>query len=98
MIRIAKKEGPANAIVNAKAIVSTRNDLQNSLDVISESLNNEIDILKAQIGEREKSARGVSNRQIYETIEILFKKWPSKKTQIEYAGRKVLAEMGLDKI
>ncbi len=98
LIKMAVKEGPYRAIVNARAIVSTRNDLRSSLEVILKNLNDEIDILEAQIVEREKSPRNVVEKDIFETIEVLSKKWPSKKAQIENGIRKVLAEMGLDKV
>jgi hypothetical protein len=35
-------------------------------------------------------------QQLFETIEVLAKKWPAKRDQIKYALRKMIAELGLD--
>lgn len=104
LITKAVEEGEQKAVINARAIVSTRNTLRDSLVSISKNLNSEIDLLAINIGHR--SANGVSPSSIpddnrpnaaaaWETILVLHRMWPSKKEQIEVEIRKLIAEMGL---
>lgn len=68
---------------------------------ISELLNSDIDRLSSEIGEpiEKEVDQGQQRRAnpgaIYETIQVLEKKWPSKKDQVEINLRKVLAELGI---
>lgn len=99
--------GVENAVLNARAIVSARNSLRNSLVAISSQLNSEIDRLAIEIGEDVSRPQGPSSRDrdrryldinaqvAYNTILVLSKVWPAKKEQIEVEIRKLLAEMGL---
>ena len=89
LIKIAMREGATKASINARAIVSTRNDLKESTIKIADRLNSEINVLERQQQEQARS------EVLMETIEVLSKKWPAKKDQIEIELRKVLAEMGL---
>jgi gas vesicle protein len=101
LIKRAIQEGGPNAVLNARAIVSTRNDLRESLIKISDRLNSDIDQLAREVGEAAGTDRGNTRQQqagysaIYETIQVLSRKWPSKKDQVEVELRKVLAELGL---
>ena len=38
------------------------------------------------------------NEETYEMIEVLHKKWPSKADQIKFAIRKLIAELGIDRL
>ena len=100
LIQEAIREGGDKAVLNARAIVSVRNDLRNSMLNISERLNSDIDRLAEEIGEAKESPRfnrreAASPAVIFETIQVLSKKWPAKKDQVEIELRKVLAELGL---
>jgi hypothetical protein len=106
LIAQAYKEGIEKAVVNARSIVSTRNDLRSSLISISSRLNSEIDQLAIDIGHtiikpaepsiRTTEANENNPKRAYETIEVLYRNWPAKKVQIEVEIKKLLAELGLD--
>jgi hypothetical protein len=106
LINRAKSEGVDMAGINARAIVAARNSLKSSLVSISSNLNSEIDRLANEIGEssyspfeelqRRTGENNVELSEIYETIQVLHRIWPSKRRQIEVEMRKVLAELGLD--
>lgn len=98
------KEGEERAVVNARAIVATRNTLRASLVSISGHLNSEIDRLARQIGESVPDVPGPSRptsdvqpsaAAAFETIQVLAKMWPAKRIQVEVEVRKLLAEMGI---
>ena len=100
LIQTAVREGQQNAIVNARAIVSTRNDLRESMMKISDRLNSDITRLAEEVGEptgegRVSRSERASTGAIYETIQVLGRKWPAKKDQVEIELRKVLAELGI---
>lgn len=105
LITRALKEGEENAILNSRAIVSTRNSLRASLVSLSKHLNSEIDRLAKDIGETVETplepsrAENISNnleaKRAYDTIQVLARIWPAKKIQIEYEIRKLLTELGL---
>jgi hypothetical protein len=106
LIERARKEGVSNAVVNARAIVAARNSLRESLTTISGSLNSEIDRLANEISETQSDNQFIeserpmnstnSSEEIYNTIEVLHRIWPSKKGQIEVQVRQILAELGLN--
>jgi hypothetical protein len=105
LIARALREGEDKAIINARAIVAARNNLRSSLVSISRSLNSEIDQLARDIGQRTASVLppsspsqngdDVSIKQAYETIQVLARVWPTKRAEIQYEIRKLLAELGL---
>jgi len=105
LIKNAIAEGPTKADVNARAIVSARNSLRKSLISISGNLNSEIDRLASEIGEevihqpapstRTPAYSEISKDRAFQTIEVLSKVWPAKKTQIVVEIRKLLAELDL---
>jgi hypothetical protein len=100
LIRDAVHQGREKAVLNARAIVSIRNDLRGSMMRISELLNSDIDRLSREIGEPigrevDQQPQRANPDTIYETIQVLEKKWPSKKDQVEINLRKVLAELGI---
>jgi hypothetical protein len=89
LIQDGVREGRENALLNGRAIVSTRNDLRGSMLTISEQLNSDIDVLSLNV--RDTGGRAAA----YETIQVLAKKWPAKKAQVEIQLRKLLAELGI---
>jgi len=103
LIQRAVGEGEDRAILNARAIVAARNSLATSLMGISGQLDGEIDKLAQEIGEptlKPGSLALSSNKEpdkkaAYQTILVLQRVWPTKKQQIEFEIRKLLAEMGL---
>ncbi|MCG8345785.1 MAG: hypothetical protein MI685_11610 [Chlorobiales bacterium] len=88
LINDALKDTENTLTVNAKAIVSTRDDLKSSLAALSKLFNSDIDRLKEQL-ERNDEA------MLKETIIVLSKKWPSKKDQIRIELSKLISEIGL---
>ena len=105
LINKAIEEGEENALINARAIVSTRNSLRSSLVSISQHLNSEIDRLAKDIGQNipiplepsipNPDATSVDAKKAFDTIKVLSKIWPAKKVQIEYEIKKLLAELNL---
>ncbi|MFT3911456.1 MAG: hypothetical protein QM737_18680 [Ferruginibacter sp.] len=100
-------EGEEKAILNARAIVSTRDSLRNSLGAISSSLNSEIDRLAEEIGQTYYTPKGpmirqenpdMNSKQAYNTIIVLSKIWPARKDEIEVEIRKLLAILGLSQM
>ena len=89
LIGVAVREGTKAAVLNARAIISTRNDLRGSTMKISEVLNSDINRLDREV--EEEAGQGA----VYETIQVLGRKWPAKKDQVEVELRKVLAELGI---
>ncbi|MFM6405680.1 MAG: hypothetical protein ACKPGT_13880, partial [Microcystis sp.] len=80
--------------------------LRESLTTISRSLNSEIDRLANEIDETQSDNQVIelerridstsSSEEIYNTIEVIHRIWPSKKSQVEVQVRQILAELGLD--
>ncbi|MCX6318498.1 MAG: hypothetical protein NTW29_14495 [Bacteroidetes bacterium] len=99
-------EGPEKALINARAIVSSRDAMRKSLISISNQLNSEIDRLASEIGKKVELPTGpsiegelpatIESKRAYETIQVLQKIWPAKKTQIKVEVQKLLTEMGLN--
>ena len=73
-----------------KALVAARNDFQSVLESVGDRLDSEIDQL-----ERELHKDSPDLAKISELIEVLKRKWPATKDNIEIAVRKLLAELGL---
>lgn len=86
----SRSADPEKLIVNARTIVAVRNDLRKSLEAVGGKLNSEIDELAFEL-KRPK----IDQRKVQELVQILNKKWPAKKTEIEVVVRKVIIEMGL---
>lgn len=88
-------------IVDARAIVSTRDDYRGSLIAISKLLNSEIDRLKEEVEKADNALRqgqSYDRSEIERTLGVLQKKWPSKKEQIIVEVRKLLAELGIEPV
>ena len=68
---------------------------------IADRLNSNIDRLATEIGERPNNLRDTwvpapaSVSEVFETIQVLARTWPGKRSQIEVELRKVLAELGI---
>jgi len=103
LISKALDEGPENSLINAKAIVSVRNDLRKTLISLADLLNTEISQLAILIGEpdeldkcKNKKDKDVLKKyNSYDIIQVLHKKWPSKKSQVEHQINKLIIELGL---
>jgi hypothetical protein len=108
LIRRALHEGAENAVINARAIVAARNSLARSLVSISSSLDSQIDRLAEEIGEAiltvghlsEESPKvpllgSTANQKAYDTIKVLARIWPAKRSQIIVEVRKILAELNI---
>ena len=86
---------------NTRIIVSIRDSTRQQLTNVSELLNSDIDKLKDLIQQADRfvtSGEPVPQRisaQIAETIRVLKGTWPSKRSQIDVALRKLLVELGL---
>jgi hypothetical protein len=104
LIKRAVREGENLAIINARAIVGVRNSRRSSLISISTLLNSEIDRLSSDIGDAitalqtvtEKPRAEIDPSEVYQTIQVLERTWPGKRTQIVVEIRKVLAELNLE--
>src|SRR5262249_55295625 len=113
LIERAHREGKELAVVNAKARVSVRNDMRDSLITISKNLNSEISQLQGLLfGEidaidtefrrfdtrRTTTPRAPDPLALYEIFEVLHRTWPEKKIIIETQLRKQLTELGLESV
>ena len=101
IITIAISGESPDIIADARAVVSVRDDLRRSLTSIASSLNSQIDRLSTEVKKAEEQVKlgeAVYTRDIERTIDVIGKKWPSKKAQIEVEVRKLIAELGLEKI
>ncbi|WP_137916979.1 hypothetical protein [Hydrogenophaga sp. 2FB] len=90
----ASQPASDQAMIDARAIVSTRNSLRAVLTSLAASLNSEIDRMEELIGEGKvpTSREG----QIRETLSVLKRTWPAKETELDVAVRKLITELGLD--
>jgi hypothetical protein len=74
----------------AKALVSARNSFRSVLESIGDRLDSDIDQLEIELSKDPPDLAKIS-----ELIEVLNRKWPAKKDEVEIAVRKLLAELGL---
>jgi hypothetical protein len=106
LITRGEREGPGNAVVNARAIVAARDGLRSSLVSLSGQLNSEIDRLAGEIvrGGVPYVVTRVENHirsdepnpeEVFNTIRVLARTWPAKREQIQVEVRKLLAELDL---
>jgi len=85
-----RKEGPHNLEVNSRAIVSARDGLRSTLDALGTRLNSDIDQLAKELSKSQPDQTGLR-----ELIEVLNRKWPLKKEEIEQAVKNVTTQLGL---
>ena len=103
LINDAVSAGRDDCIVNAKAIVASRNAMRKSLISLSNSLNSEIDNLAFLLGEKvqlaEKFERGESHEidksKVWEQLRVLQKYWEMKQDEIKDGLGKVMVEIGV---
>ncbi len=87
--------------VKARTIVSIRDAARDQISNLHKTLNSEIDRLAEQIQVRENLSGEdpaeieAIDANIKETMDVLVARWPAKKTEIEVAIRRTLAELGL---
>lgn len=89
LISAGVRGGETDAVTHARAIVSVRNDVRNSMIKIAERLNSEIDLLQ------EQTKDGASPAVLVQTMRVLSMKWPAKRDEIEIEFRKLLAELDI---
>ena len=85
-----RTEGPSHLIPAAKALVSARDGFRLSLESVSQRLNSEIDQLA-----RELSTPRPDLAKVTEIVDVLKRRWPAKKEEIDVAVRKIITELGL---
>ena len=85
-----RKEGPSQLLSASQALVSARKSLASSLDVIQSRLDGDIDEL-----EKELSKPKPDETRVAFLLDVLRRKWPTKKAEIELAIRKIETELGL---
>lgn len=90
---------PSDIEVAARTIVATRNDLRSGITTISQFLNSDIDQLDKDVANLKKEPKSkVYQENVKKTIRVLAGKWPGKAEKIDAESRKLLAEMGLERI
>jgi hypothetical protein len=93
-----------NVRVYGRSILKIRDDLRDSLKSLSDQLNSELDKLSSLIDQYEKTstedtaARGALGHDITVTIRVLYETWPSRQLKIDSAVRKVMIDLGLERI
>ena len=99
-------DGPDRCVINARAIVASRDAMRKSLITLTGTLNSELDKLAHAIGEKvegtEKYEQGsdpyINEERVWEQLQVLVLYWEMKGDEIEDAIRKVITELGLDDI
>jgi hypothetical protein len=89
--RATKAQG-ADLIMQAKAIVSTRNQMKSGMQSVVRLLNSDLDKLEKVLHVRTRPS------EIAELIAILNQTWEAKPDLIELEYRKLLAELGIVEI
>lgn len=85
--------------VSARAFVGARNDLRDTLTSLSGSLNHEVDDLEDAIKDLEKNPDDkAAQDRVRKAILVVAQKWPVKADAIKVQIRKMLAELGLERI
>lgn len=85
--------------VSARAFVGARNELVKTLTNLSGSLNNEVDELEKAIEELQKNPNDKATQdRVRKAILVVAQKWPVKDVAIKVQIRKLLAELGLERI
>lgn len=99
-------EGRERCVINAKAIVASRDAMRKSLVTLTDALNSEIDRLALLLGFAVENAErypqsereGIDVEAVWERLEVLKKYWGMKGPEIEDGIRKVLIELGVKDI
>lgn len=79
LIKLSIVEGHRKVIINARAIVATRNDLQKFQLTIANLLNSEIDSLGKKIIHMTNDCSEDEKMNLFDDFVVLDKKWPSKR-------------------
>jgi hypothetical protein len=95
IISANSEKSDTELLVDARAIVSTRNDLRKSMSTLSDLLDSDIDRLE---GLTTGLGKGVMPPPgpVRDQVSLLSKKWPIKAQQINIEVRKLFAELGLE--
>lgn len=81
-------------VIRARAIVSLRNQMRDTLTNIQRHLNSDIDRLEILIKSGDKEAVK-KTKEIRDVIGVLNRTWLAKAEMIEIEMRKLLAELGM---
>jgi hypothetical protein len=85
--------------VSARAFVGARNELRETLTNLSGSLNHEVDELEDASKELQKNPNDkAAQDRVRKAILVIAQKWPVKADAVKVQIRKLLAELGLERI
>ena len=95
-IKKATMASRSDLYVQARALVSMRNEMRGTLSELQSYLNSDIDRLERDLKSYQKSGDTQElQASIAETLSVLSEKWPAKQEQLSYAVRKLLVDLGL---
>ena len=97
-IESASRDEPVNIRVRARSIIRVRDSLGGSLLNLSKQLDSEIDRLAQLLDKYEQGPSEQLDTEIHDSIAVLQRTWPAKEKLIVYELRKVVAELGLDRV
>ena len=91
---------PADRVeVSARSIVAARNELRNTMTSLAASLNHEIDELEKALEDLKKNPNDKdAQERVRKTVLVIEQKWPVKAQTIRVQIRKLLTELGLERV
>lgn len=91
---------PADRVeVSARAFVAARNELRDTMTSLAASLNHEVDDLEKALADLKKNPDDkAALERVRRAILVIEQKWPVKAQAIRVQLRKLLAEIGLERI
>ncbi len=100
LIQRAIAEGEDSCLVNAQAIVSTRDSLRTTLGELSKYLNSDIDKISSAMSvmtqpENPSGLDDSRKKSVWHSIQVLSRTWPSKGEQVKVEVRKLLAVLAI---
>lgn len=85
--------------VSARAFVAARNELRDTMTSLSSSLDGPIDELEKALTDLQKDPNDkAAQDRVRKTILVIEQKWPVKAEAIKVQIRKMLAELGLERV
>ena len=107
LISRTSQDGLADAVVNARAIVALRNEQVATLTALQHLLNSEITEMQRVLeranlldGGRGNGGASVEDvrRELHALLRVLRAKWEGKERRIRVAVRKLMTELGLERL
>jgi hypothetical protein len=89
---------PDNLRVYARSIVKVRDDLRGSLLSLSSQLNSDLDRLSMLLDQYEKDRNETVAHDMTVNIRVLHETWPSRQARIDSAVRRLMVDLGLERI